>query len=566
MNQNLHRVLTYTKNYWKTLSFSIVCATLFGIVAAVPTYLLKQTVDDIFIKQHQHLIIPFILVFIGFFALKGLFMYLSSYYMHWVGNKVVNDLRHDLFSKIIHYPMAFFQKTTTGQLMSHFLNDVTMIQSVAANVVKDGVRSFFEAIFLLSFAFYQNWKLSLIMIFVGPLIGITIGIMGKARKKASQAIQKEMGKVSGMLQESFVGVREIKAFNAEPIEVNQFNKLLQRVFSSIMRNVQVESLAPACIEVIAMMGCGIVFYVAAQQILSGAITAGQLTAFAAATVLAYQPLKKLINIFGDIQYGLAAADRIFDIMDRIYPANLDRTQELENFTQSIRWENVSFYYESGVDVLNNINLNIKKNECVGIVGPSGSGKSTFCDLLLGFISPTLGTIWIDNTNLAAVSYASLRERIGYVGQRTFLFNDTIYNNIRYAKPQATEDEIIKACKAAHADEFIYSLPDGYNTIVGENGTLLSGGQKQRITIARALLKDPEILIFDEATSSLDHDSENNIRQAIDDLRGQKTLIIVSHRPTMLENVDRILTISNKTIIETQQKGRSTGSFTKINML
>ncbi len=553
---NLQRVLGYTKLYWKTLLFSIICATLFGIVAAVPTYLLKSTIDDIFIKRHQHLILPFILAFVLFFALKGLFMYLSSYYMHWVGNKVVNDLRRDLFSKIVHLPMSFFQGTTTGKLMSHFLNDIQMIQVVSSNVVKDGVRSFFEAIFLLGIAFYQNWQLSLVLLVVGPLIGITIGMMGKARKKASKGIQLEMGKVSNMLQESFVGIREIKAFNAEAAETNQFKNLLTRCFNSVMSNVRIESLAPACVEIIAMAGCSVVFYIAAQQVLNGSITAGQLTSFAAAMLLSYQPLKKLVNIFGDIQYGMAAADRVFALMDHACPTIQNRTQELTAASHTIRWENVSFGYNEHATILSRVNLTIKNGECIGVVGASGAGKSTFCDLLLGFISATDGTIWFNETNLANITYSSLRNRIGYVGQRPFLFNDTVYNNILYARPEATEEEIIKACKAAHADEFIRNLPEGYHTMVGENGTLLSGGQKQRITIARALLKDPEILIFDEATSSLDHESENYIRQAIDELRGHKTLIIVSHRPTMLENVDRILSIHNKKITEISKEEQS----------
>lgn len=546
---SLHRVLIYTRRYWKTLAFSMICAMVFGIVAAIPTYILKHTVDDIFIKQYHHLIVPFLGIFLLFFALKGIFMYLSSYYMHWVGNKVVNDMRSDLFSKIVNFPMSFYQQTTTGQLMSHFLNDMQMIQGVAASVVRDGVRSFFEAIFLLAFAFYQNWRLSIIMLVVGPFLGITIAMMGKARKKASRGIQIEMGKVSGMLQESFVGIREIKAFNAEKIETNQFIDLLHRCFNSIMRNVQIESLTPACVEIISMFGCSFVFYIATQQIISGSITAGQLTSFVAAMLLAYNPLKKIINIVGEIQYGRAAADRIFALMDYVYPSVSEQSVELSSFNREITWKDVCFHYGNSDYVLQNVNLTIRKGESIGVVGPSGAGKSTFCDLLLGFVHPTGGIIKFDDTNISNISYASLRNNIGYVGQRPFLFNDSVFNNILYARPKATEEEVVRACKAAHADDFIRRLPDGYQSIVGENGTLLSGGQKQRITIARALLKDPEILIFDEATSSLDHDSENHIRMAIEELRGKKTLIIVSHRSTMLENVDRLLTINHKAVTE-----------------
>ena len=551
MNTPLQRILHYAQPYWKRLVLSIICATLFGITSSAPAYLLKHTIDDIFIKQFHHLIIPFIGAFILFFALKGLFMYLSSYFMHWVGNKVVNDIRSSLLEKIIHFPLSFYQKTTTGHLMSHFLNDVQMIQATASNVIKDGVRSVFEALCLIIIAFYQNWQLTALTLLVGPFIGITISIMSKARKKASRAIQQEMGRVSNMLQESFVGIREIKAFNAENTEVQQFKHLLKNCFSSIMKNAKIEALAPACVEVIAMTGGGIVFFIATQQILKGSITAGQLTSFAAAIILAFQPLKKIINIFGDIQYGTAAAERIFTLMDEIAPTALYKTKDLTPPIKTLCFEQVGFSYNDHSTVFENATFTIEQGSCVGIVGPSGSGKSTLCDLLLGFIHPTHGTITINALDLVDISYQSLRNRIGYVGQRPFLFNDTIYNNIAYANPQATHADVIRACTAAYAHNFIEQLPQGYNTIVGENGACLSGGQKQRITIARALLKNPDIIIFDEATSSLDHESEQFIQQTINELKGVKTLFIVSHRPTILHNVDIMLTVNNKTVTVTQ---------------
>jgi subfamily B ATP-binding cassette protein MsbA len=540
---SLHRVLEYTKQYWKPLFLSILYASFYGIAAAVPTYLIKHTVDDVFIKRYSHLIVPFILLFVLFFALKGLFMYLTSYYMYWVGNKVVNDLRSDLFHKIIYFPMSFFQQNTTGKLMSHFLNDIQMIQSMSSSVVKDGVRSFFEAIFLVGLAFYQNWILASIMMIVGPVIGVSIRKMGKARKKASMAIQQEMGKMSGVLQESFVGIREIKAFNAEKTEHTRLIDRLHQCFISIMRNVQIEALAPACVEVIAILGCGFVFYIAAQQVLSGSITAGQLTSFVAALILSYQPLKKIVAVYSEIQYGLAAADRIFELMDLVSPAARERTLVLKSFDHAIEFKNISFSYDS-TEVFKQVSLVINKGDRIGIMGPSGAGKSTFCDLLLGFIEPTSGIVTIDGKDITRIPVGDLRHHIGYVGQRMFLFNDTIYNNVLYANPHAAPDEVFMACKAAHADEFIRQCENGYDTVVGENGTLLSGGQKQRLTIARALLKNPDILIFDEATSALDGESEQMIRLALQEISREQTIIIVTHRPSMLEVVDTLFVINN----------------------
>lgn len=551
--KNLKRILCYAQKYWQRLTLAVVFASLFGMMSAAPTYLLRHTVDEVFIKNYRHLVIPFIVGFVLLFILKSVFMYLTSYYMYWVGNRVINDIRSDLFSKIIHFPLSFFQEKTSGQLMSHFLNDIQMMQNTISLGVKDGVRSLFEGTFLICVALFMNWQLALVMSFVGPIIVITTQRLGRARKKASFGIQVEIGKISNMLQESFTGVREIKAFNAENTEVGRFQALLASCIKSIMRNVKIEALAPALIEPIGITGGGIVFYFAAQQVLSGKITAGALISFFGAVILAYQPIKKIVSFYSEVQYGIAAADRVFEIIDRVYPATKNRIVDLPEFKNEICFENTSFAYIKDNFVFQNTNLTIKKGSCIGIIGPSGSGKSTFCDMLLGFITPTHGKVFIDGQDLTTISLSSLRNHIGYVGQRTFLFNDTIYNNVAYAQSNASHEDVVRACKAAHAEEFINDLPLGYHTIVGENGTLLSGGQKQRLTIARALLKSPEILIFDEATSALDSESEKIIQQAINELRGQKTLIIVSHRNAMLANSDWILSINSGIVRETSYK-------------
>ena len=320
-----------------------------------------------------------------------------------------------------------------------------------------------------------------------------------------------------------------------------------------MKNVQATSLTPALIEIIAMSGCGIIFYISAHQVISGSITAGQLSSFFFATILAYQPMKRLINVYSDIQTGTAAAGRVFDVMDLNYPTIHNRNVKIYGFNNSIKFNNMSFSYIKDQPVLEDINLEIKKGESVGIIGPSGGGKSSLCDLLLGFIEPTKGKIYFDDKEITKISLNHLRNQIGYVGQKTFLFNDTIFNNVAYAKPDATQEEVTAACKMVFADEFIEVLPDGYQTIVGEDGTLLSGGQKQRLTIARALIKNPEIIIFDEATSSLDQKSENIIQLALEKICKQKTVIVISHRPSLVEKINRILVVQDKKIIEATKK-------------
>jgi subfamily B ATP-binding cassette protein MsbA len=562
VNPTLQRLINYSRKYWRTLSIALVAATFYGLVAALPTYIIKHTVDDIFVQKYHHLIIPFMLLFLLFFVLKGVFQYITAYYMHWVGNKVVTDIRKDLFAAVIKFPISFFQQMTTGQLMSRFLNDTQMVQQAASMSIKNGVRSFFECLFLLGYAFMQSWRLTLILLVVGPFMILVIRSLGKSIKKASRGIAHENSVISGMLQEIFVGIREIKAFNGEQCETKRFFDQQDKCFNSIMRHVHEESLLPSLIECITMLGGGVAFYFATYQVLNGVMSAGQLAAFITAVLLSYQPIKRLVNVFSDVQYGLGAAEKLFSLMDTVYPASHNRTLRLENFKNALVFQKVSFAYDERKPIFTDSSLTIKKGECIGIVGPSGAGKSTLCDLMLGFIAPTTGTILVDNHDYNDITLADIRNMIGYVGQRTFLFNDTVLANVAYAHECNTKktDDIKAACKAAHADEFIQHLPNNYLSLVGENGNALSGGQKQRITIARALLKNPEILIFDEPTSALDQESEHMIGQTIQELRGKKTLLIVSHRPSLLAYVDRVLHVQNGIIKEVTQPNKTNNAY------
>jgi len=501
------------------------------------------------------------LLFLSFFILKGFFQYITAYYMHWVGNKVVTDIRKDLFAAVIRFPISFFQKTTTGELMSRFLNDTQMVQQAASMSIKNGVRSFFECVFLLGYAFMQSWQLTLIMLVVGPIMVVVIRCLGKTIKKASRGITQANSVISGMLQEIFVGIREIKAFNGEQSETNRFYAQQDKCFTSIMKHVHAESLLPSIIECITMLGGGVAFYFATYQVLDGVMSAGQLAAFITAILLSYQPMKRLVNVFSDVQYGLGAAEKLFSLMDMVYPASHGRSLSLTTFTNALVFQNVSFAYDEQKPIFSQSNLTIKKGECIGIVGPSGAGKSTLCDLLLGFIMPTGGKILIDDYNYQDIKLADIRNIIGYVGQRTFLFNDTVLANVAYADHSNADQATIKAaCKAAHADEFIQQLPGNYLSLVGENGNALSGGQKQRITIARALLKNPEILIFDEPTSALDQESEQMIGQTIQELRGKKTLLVVSHRPSLLAYVDRVFQVQDGKITEISQSNKTKNAY------
>lgn len=546
---HVRRIASYSFRYWERLLLSGITAVLFGLFSAVPTWGLGKVVDIIFVNRQEHLLPLFIFLFFVLFMFKGLFMYASNYYMQWVGNMVVNDIRRDLFKKIIYYPPSFFKSKATGDLMSYFLSDISMIQSASSSAIRNGVRSFFEALGSITVAFLQNWKLAFLMLLLGPCIAYSINRMGKYMRSTARQTQNRLGNLSAVLQEIFIGVREIKSFNAEELEINRFNSYLNSYFGTIMKNVRIVSLTPAFIEILTMSGISCIFYVAAHQVLHNTITPGQLASFFAALLFAYQPMKRLINVYADLQSGIAAAGRVFEVMDLEKNCPEKYNNHLSSFTHEIRFSNVSFRYTLHAPVLNNLSFSIKKGERLGIIGPSGTGKSTLCDLMLGFIEPTTGIISIDGYDISSLSRSSLRNQISYVSQQPFLFNDTILANIQYGHPEASFEAVIQACSIANAHTFISELPYEYNTIVGENGCKLSGGQKQRITIARALLKNADIILFDEATSALDVQSEQMIQQALQSWCKNKTVIIISHRLSFLEQMDRIFSLTNNQIIE-----------------
>ena len=538
----LLRILSYTHRYKSTFTISAIASVLFGLASASPVYLVRHMVDTVLVHRQIHLVTPFILIFIGLFIIKSICMYASSYYMHSVGYRVVNDIRKDLYHRIIFLPISFFKKRSTGEIMSRFLNDISTLQHASSTAIRDGLRSFFESIALLTIALYQNIQLSTLAFLVAPLIILAIRVIGKRIKQASKQTQEDMGTISAQLQEAINGIKSIKAFNGEQREKNRFAHTLSTYFASIMKCIHYEALSPALVELIAVIGSSLVLYVATIKVLNGTITPGQLSSLLAAILLAYQPLKKMMRVYSDIQYGVGAAQRVFEILDEEESGKHASEKELPLLHDHITFKNVSFSYYNRQPILHNTSISIKHGERVGIVGPSGIGKSTVSDLLLKFISPTNGEILFDNHDIALFDTRSLRNQIGYVSQHPFLFNDTIYANVSYAKPTATMQEIVAACQRAHADEFIQHLPDGYHTIVGENGNNLSGGQKQRITIARALLKQPKLLIFDEATSALDAHSEEMIQQTLAELPQKCTVIVITHKPMLLTLMDKVFTI------------------------
>lgn len=536
------RLISYVNPYKRQLIWASIAASLFGLVSAAPTFLLQYTVDELFVKRMTHLVIPFAGLFLATFLLKGLFMYWAAYTINWVSSHIINDIRKEFLSRIIHFPLSFFKNNPSGKLISLFLNDMSMLHLVAANTIKNGLKSIFEALCLFGVAFYQDWSLTLLTLLIAPVIIWSVRRIGKSVKKASHNAQEAVSDISRTLHDIFGGIREVKVYHGEEKGLIVFNHKQQDYFKKHMRNVHLESLGPAWIEGSAMLGCTFVFYIAANQVLNGSISAGQLTSFLASMVLAYQPIKRLVGIYGEIQTALAAAERVFAITDIVPATENIAIPAYRGFTQSLQLQNVSFGYISHNFILEDLYLTIPKGSKIGIMGSSGAGKSTLCDLLLGFIQPQRGKILVDG-----IEYRGLRDvlNISYVSQHSFLFDASIKENIAYSVAGATDADIIDAAQQALIHDFIEKLPHKYETPVGENGAFLSGGQKQRIALARALLKKPELLILDEATSALDVTTEQLITQAIKDLSSDCTVIAISHRPTLMQAMDEVFVLEHK---------------------
>ncbi len=483
-------------------------------------------------------------------AARGACDFLSAYLMNWVGSRVVMDLRIELFAHLQRLSLDFFGDSRTGELISRVTNDVQLVQQAITNVIEDILKQPFTLLFVAGTLLWTDWKLTLAAVLLFPICLVPITIYGRRTRRASQAGQQHQASLLAVLQEALVGLRVIKAFNAEQREVEDFRALSRRVFRERMRIVTARALTGPLIELVAGVGAAAVFLYAYHT----RAAASDLVTIALGLFMMYEPVKKLSRVHLQLQESLTGAERVFAVLDR-QPTVVETAgaRDLPRFQRAIRFEDVSFRY-AAEPVLDGIQLEIPAGSLTAIVGASGAGKSTLFSLLIRFYDPTTGTITFDGVDIRHVTLRSLRDQLGLVTQDTFLFNDTVAANIAYAKPTATRDEIIAAATRAHAHEFITQLPQGYDTPIGDLGQKLSGGQRQRLAIARAILKNPPILLLDEATSALDTESERAVQAALDDLMWgradrQLTMLVIAHRLSTVQHADRILVLDKGRIVE-----------------
>ncbi len=486
------------------------------------------------------------------FLVKGVFGYLQSLLMITIEQSVIKDLRNALFGRLSELSLSFFHGEKTGQLISRITNDVTLVRRALvaslANLFRD---SLLTALYL-GVAIWISWKMAVITFAVLPPIIFVMARIGYRLRKRSRRIQEKMADITSTLEETITGVRVVKAFGMEAYERRRFFEHTREYFRTYVRMEVLGAMAGPLIEYLGVIGVVIILWYGGRQVLvTGTVSPDWFVIFLAATLSTLQPLRTLSKAYNEIQVGMAAAGRIFSILDeRPAIASPPAAVVASGFSDIIRYENVSFRYDSGDEVLHEVDIEVRKGEVVAIVGPSGAGKSTLLDLLPRFYDPTRGRITLDGVDLRDLDLGSLRGLLGIVTQETILFNDTVRNNIAYGLDGAGADIVEEAARAASAHEFIQAMPEGYDTLIGERGVKLSGGQRQRIAIARAILKNPPILIFDEATSSLDTESERLVQHAIEHLLEGRTVLVIAHRLSTVVNADRIIVLDSGRIVET----------------
>lgn len=526
------------------ITASIITASTNGALAVA----VKYVFDDMF-KPNDYTylyILPIVVVVI--YVAKSGFLFMQGFLMSYIGNKVIEKLRNETFEKMVRLPVKYYSNQSTGVLMSRITNDINLVQSSIPTIISM-FRAVLTMVGLIGVIFYMNYQLALIALVLYPIFIFPLSIISKKLRKYSHLGQERMGDLTSVLQESFSGIRVVKAFVAEEKEVDRFEKANAQTIKYANKSVLAGNLASPLTEALGSFGIGAVLLMGGYQVISGTSTTGTFIAFLAALVQIYEPVKLFANSNNALQASIAASDRVFSMFDEedeIIENKGTITCNAEG--KDIEFKNVSFKYDNDIYALKDVSFKVKAGSTIAFVGPSGAGKTTMAHLIPRFYDVTDGAILIGGVDIKEYDLYSLRHNIATVSQDAFLFNDTIRNNISYSKANATDEEIKKAARAAYADEFIESFPEKYDTLCGERGVKLSGGQKQRVTIARALLKNPPILILDEATSALDTESERVVQKALDNLMQGRTSFVVAHRLSTILNADMIV-VFNKGGIE-----------------
>ena len=550
-SQLFSRLLSFVRPYWRIFLAAIACMGLASMAEAAFPAMMKYMFDDGFANsQGGWAWLMFPLIILALFLARAIFGFLGEYAMSWVANNVITELRQAMFARIVHLPMRYYSDNLSGHLMSRVMYDVTNVTGAATTALTSLIKDSLSIVALMGWLIYLNWQLTLITLVMVPPIAVAVRYFSKRLRKVARGLQQAMGKITQVLQETIEGYKVVKIFGGQAYEIKRFRKAVLEQRGYAMRATLASAGQGPIVHFFAALAFAIIIGVALKQAAGGQTTVGNFVSYITAMLMLLPALRRITDINAPIQRGLAASESVFSLIDEA--AEEDRGKEdLGRAAGLVEFDNVTFTYPGAEHpALNSVSLTVYPGESVALVGPSGSGKTTAANLLPRFYKVDIGAIRIDGHELQNIRLDSLRENIALVSQDVVLFNDTIGANIAYGgKRDAKPEEIRTAAKAAHALEFIDALPDGLDTMIGENGVKLSGGQRQRLAIARAILKDAPILILDEATSALDTESERHVQAALDELMCGRSTLVIAHRLTTIERADRIVVLGGGKVLE-----------------
>lgn len=544
------RLFRYVFPYTRLIVISVVFGIGVSLADAGTAYLVKPVLDDIFIAKRADLLIYLPIGLILLFFFKGFCTFWQQYTIKVVGQRIVQDLRNELYQHMLSLSMRFYQQRSTGSLMSRSLNDIDIMRNAIAQAAIIIVKDSLTVIFLLALIFYQSWQLAVLAFVVMPLTYFPVRAISRRIRKYTRFAQAKIADLSQILQETFSGIKVIKAFGLERKMGQHFTESNSRYFSFTRKAIKGDAMATPVIELFTGFGIALTIWFGGKLVVEGSMTTGELFSFMAALTMLYKPIKQLLKLHATLQASFGAAERVFEVIDT--EADIkdpQQPQRVELPVRQVSFEQVNFAYDEQEYVLRDINIEARDNQVVALVGMSGGGKTTIVSLLARFYDVTEGAIRINGVDIRDIRREDLTSLISFVDQETILFNDTIRQNILYGRPDASEEQLDNALRAANALEFVSRLPDGLDTYIGDRGLRLSGGQRQRICLARAIVREAPILILDEATSALDNESEALIQEALTNLMRERMTFVIAHRLSTIIHADQILVLENGSVVE-----------------
>jgi subfamily B ATP-binding cassette protein MsbA len=548
--KQIKKLYKFVTPYWKQMGLAALMLTVWSVISLALPYAARYLVDSVFVTYSRPELNQITLILLGLFIFQALIGYGQNYLLNFLGQRVIADLRLSIQQHLLYLPLRFFKDSRVGELVSRVTNDVTTLQVVLTETPITLLRQIVTIVGGITLMAVMNWRLTLIIFAIIPPIIILAIFFGRKVERLSTLVQDRLASAISALEEAISGIRIVKSFTREKYEENRFKERIEKTFNITMDRTRMRAAFIPLVSLLGFIVVTAIMWIGGQFVINKTLTPGELVAFLFYMMMVAAPLGEFAGVYTQIREAAGAATRIFEILEtQIEPKQSENAPPLPPVSGRVEFHHVSFGYETDDLVLNNINLLVQPSEVIALVGASGVGKTTLVNLIPRFFDPTVGFIAIDGFRLTDVDLHSLRSQVGLVPQENFLFGGTIADNIAYGNPGTARDDIISAARAAFAHEFIEELSKGYDTEVGERGVKLSAGQRQRIAIARALLKDPRILILDEATSALDSESELMVQKALETLMQNRTTFVIAHRLSTIKNADRILVLEEGQIVE-----------------